>query len=122
MGVLFLITAAPDDYTSTSGSFDITDSNTIQCIPISIVSDSVTETNEECFTFTLSTTSTAAGLTLSPTSATICISGEGGLMLQCKMNFLYTCCLLHHQTPPHLTHSPLDYSSLTTPLWKGVVQ
>ena len=65
---------APSDYTSVSGSFDMTDTNTVQCIPVSIVSDSVTETDEECFTFTLSTTSTAAGLTLSPTSATICIN------------------------------------------------
>ncbi|CAI8052157.1 hypothetical protein GBAR_LOCUS28549, partial [Geodia barretti] len=68
---------APSDYTSASGNFDMTDTNTVQCIPISIISDSVTETDEECFTFTISTTSTSPGLTLSPTSATICISGEG---------------------------------------------
>ena len=53
----------------------MTDSNTVQCIPIS---DSITETDEECFTYTISTTSTAAGLTLNPTTATICISDEEG--------------------------------------------
>ena len=53
----------------------MTDSNTVQCIPITIISDSTTET-EECFTYTISTTSTAAGLTLNPTSATICITDE----------------------------------------------
>ena len=67
---------APSDYTSTSGDFDMTDSNTVQCIPITIISDSTTETDEECFTYTISTTSTAAGLTLNPTSATICITDE----------------------------------------------
>ena len=69
---------APSDYTSTSGDFDMTDSNTVQCIPITIISDSTTETDEECFTYTISTTSTAAGLTLNPTSATICITDEEG--------------------------------------------
>ena len=54
----------------------MTDSNTVQCIPITIISDSTTETDEECFTYTISTTSTAAGLTLNPTSATICIADE----------------------------------------------
>ena len=56
----------------------MTDSNTVQCIPIAIISDSTTETDEECFTYTISTTSTAAGLTLNPTTATICISDEEG--------------------------------------------
>ncbi|CAI8052161.1 Adhesion G-protein coupled receptor V1, partial [Geodia barretti] len=65
---------ASDDYTAVSGNFDMTDTNTVQCIPISIISDSVTETDEECFTFTISTTSTAPGLTLSPTSASVCIN------------------------------------------------
>ena len=81
---------APNDYTSNSGSFDMTDSNTVQCIPVSIVSDSVTETDEECFTYTISTTSTAAGLTLSPTSATICISDpEEGMQLHFRLQIEY---------------------------------
>lgn len=54
----------------------MTDSNTVQCIPITIVSDSTTETSDECFTYTISATSSVAGLTLSPTTATICIRDE----------------------------------------------
>ena len=69
-----MFSPAPGDYTSVSGSFDMTDSNTVQCIPITIISDSTTETDEECFTYSISTSSTDPGLTLSPTTATICIS------------------------------------------------
>ena len=54
----------------------MTDSNTIQCIPITIISDSTAETSDECFTYTISATSSVAGLTLSPATATICISDE----------------------------------------------
>ena len=52
----------------------MTDSNTVQCIPITIISDTTTETDEECFTYSISTTSTTAGLILNPTTATICIT------------------------------------------------
>ena len=65
----------------------MTDSNTVQCIPITIISDSTTETDEECFTYTISTTSTAAGLTLNPTTATICISDEEGKILSNNLSF-----------------------------------
>ena len=54
----------------------MTDTNTIQCIPITIISDNMTETSEECFTYTISSSSSVAGLTLNPTAATICISEE----------------------------------------------
>ena len=54
----------------------MTDSNTIQCIPITIISDSTAETSDECFTYTISATSSVASLTLSPATATICISDE----------------------------------------------
>ena len=54
----------------------MTDLNTVQCIPITIISDSITETSDECFTYTISATLSVAGLTLSPTTATICISDE----------------------------------------------
>ena len=67
---------APSDYLPVSGNFDMTDFNTIQCIPITIISDSTTETSDECFTYTISSISSIAGLTLSPTTATICISDE----------------------------------------------
>ena len=71
-----LFSPAPNDYSSVSGNFDMTDSNTVQCIPITIISDSITETSDECFTYTISATSSVAGLTLSPATATICISDE----------------------------------------------
>ena len=61
-----LFSPAPSDYSSVSGNFDMTDSNTVQCIPITIISDSTTETSDECFTYTISATSSVAGLTLSP--------------------------------------------------------
>lgn len=67
---------APSDYSSASGNFDMTDSNTVQCIPISIVSDGNNENSDECFTYTISTTNTATAFTLNPTSATVCISDE----------------------------------------------
>ena len=70
------ILTAPSDYTSVSGNFDMTDSNTVQCIPITIISDSTSETSEECFTYTISTTIDVSGLTLSSTTATICIIEE----------------------------------------------
>ena len=54
----------------------MTDSNTVQCIPITIITDSTTETSDECFTYTISASSGVAGLALTPTTATICISDE----------------------------------------------
>ena len=54
----------------------MTDSNTVQCIPITIISDSTSETSEECFTYTISASSIVAGLTLSPITATICVSED----------------------------------------------
>ena len=54
----------------------MTDSNTVQCIPITIIPDSTSEPANECFTCTISTTSTAARVILSPTLAAVCISDE----------------------------------------------
>ena len=54
----------------------MTDSNTVQCIPITIISDENNENSDECFTYTISTTNTATALTLNPTSATVCIRDE----------------------------------------------
>ena len=71
---MIICSPAPDDYSSVSGSFDITDANSVQCIPIPIISDNTNETSDECFTFTISAPSNVAGLSLSPTMATICIS------------------------------------------------
>ena len=68
--------SAPSDYSSASGDFDMTDSNTVQCIPITIISDENNENSDECFTYTISTTNTATALTLNPTLATVCIRNE----------------------------------------------
>ena len=75
-------TTAPDDYTETTGDFVITDSTTVQCVDIPIVSDDDDELDHECFTFSLST-SDLHSLTVNIPLATICISdddGMGGIM------------------------------------------
>ena len=64
---------APGDYTAINGSFHITDSNTEQCVNISVLSDNDVE-GDECLNYTISTDSTVPGLSLSPDTATICIS------------------------------------------------
>ena len=71
------IISAPGDYTALNDSFEISDSALLQCVPISITSDSVDE-EQECFTFSLSTATSVAGLTLSPSEAEICISDAEG--------------------------------------------
>ena len=61
------------DYETSSGSFAISESNTSQCLSVSIVSDSVVETDQECFIVTFS--SSASDFILqAPSIATICIS------------------------------------------------
>ena len=64
---------APADYIAINGSFDITDSNREQCVNISVVSGKTIE-DEECFNYTIVTSSNTIGLTLSPNTATICTS------------------------------------------------
>ena len=65
-------------YTALNDSFQISSSALLQCVPISITSDGVEETGQECFTFSLSTATTISGLTLSPSDAEICISDAKG--------------------------------------------
>lgn len=59
-------------------SFILSDDALIQCVPIAITSDSVVEPGEECFTFTISTTTSVAGLTLNPSETEICVSDSEG--------------------------------------------
>ena len=66
--------AEPGDYIHQSGSFDITDSASVQCTPVTIISDSVNEPDNDCFTYSIMTVSSVPGLVLSPNMATICIS------------------------------------------------
>lgn len=76
-----MLYAAPGDYTDHSGSFNITDSASVQCIPITIVSDGINEPDQDCFTYSITSVSSISGLTLSPHMATVCISdGESEIL------------------------------------------
>ena len=61
-----------EDYTYTYGSDTLDDSDSTDCNSVSITSDSIDE-EEECFTISLYTTTSLAGLTLNPNIATVCI-------------------------------------------------
>ena len=71
------IFAAPDDFTSISGTFIITDTSSVQCVNISVEDDSEDEAELECFVFAISG-SVTEGVLLSPTEATICIKDNDG--------------------------------------------
>ena len=80
--MVFLVSSlAPDDFIALYGSFQINANTPLQCVPISIKSDSVNETGQECFTFSISTSATVAGLILSPSEAEVCITDTEGIML-----------------------------------------
>ena len=70
--VVLRLFADGKDYTYTYGSDSLDDSDSADCNSVSITSDSIDE-EEECFTVSLSTTSSLAGLTLNPKIATVCI-------------------------------------------------
>lgn len=69
---------APDDFLEQTGSLDLTSDASKQCISIPIIDDSVNEADQECFTFDLSESSGSEDLTLSPSTATICINDTDG--------------------------------------------
>ena len=105
----------------------MTDSNTIQCIPVTIASDSNTEDTSECFTYTISTTS-IPGLTLSPTTATVCISDEEESKISFVNCFILCCNCASLPTEllniifgivflQHLTHT-----AMTSPVTIGLQQ
>ena len=64
---------ASSDYETNSASFTISESNTSQCLSVSIVSDSVVETDLECCIVSFSS-STSDFILQTPSIATICIS------------------------------------------------
>ena len=66
---------APDDYTARTSTFYIDDDTSSQCYSIFIASDSVDE-EEECFTISISISSSYSGLTVSPRLATVCINDD----------------------------------------------
>ena len=81
MKMIYIPHSATDDFFSLTESSTFSNDALIQCVPIAIISDSVKEF-EECFTFTISNTTSVAGLTLSPSESQICIEGK----LQTIMN------------------------------------
>ena len=68
--------AAPLDYVMQSGSLTISETQTTDCLSLPIVADAIEEPDMECFIVILS--STASGLMLAPSVATVCIN-EGVL-------------------------------------------
>ena len=80
-GYFLLSSLAPDDFIALYGSFQINANTPLQCVPISIKPDSVNETGQECFTFSISTSTTFAGLTLRPLEAEVCITDTEGIVL-----------------------------------------
>ena len=74
----FFPTIEVNDYTFVNGTFTLSDDALLQCVPIPITLDTITESDEECFTFNLSTSSSIDGLTLSPSKAEICITDAEG--------------------------------------------
>ena len=61
-----------NDYTYTYASDSFDDGDSSDCNSVPILSDSIDE-EEECFTVSLSTTSSYSGLTINPRIATVCI-------------------------------------------------
>ena len=70
--------SAPEDYTSLSGTYQISHNALLQCVPVMITLDDVDEPEEECFTYSIASPSSVPGLTLNPTEAMICITDREG--------------------------------------------
>ena len=64
-----------EDYEHTYMRDIFNDRDTFDCNTVPIISDSIDE-EEECFTVSLSTTTSLAGLTLNPQIATVCINDD----------------------------------------------
>ena len=64
-----------NDYTYTYTSDTIDDSYSSDCSTVPILSDSIDE-EEECFTVSLSTTTSLSGLTIHPQIGTVCINDD----------------------------------------------
>ena len=71
--------AAPTDFTVASGTLTITEDGSVECVNITIISDSEDEDDRECFAFAISTTTTD-GVSLETTQATICITDDDGIL------------------------------------------
>ena len=72
-----LIFSAPGDYTDASGTLIITEDETVQCVSVSITSDSADEQDRECFAFAISTA--MEQISVETVQATICINDDDGI-------------------------------------------
>ena len=71
-----LVTITEDeDYTYSSSTDALDDNDSSDCDSIPILSDTVDE-EEECFTVSLSISTSYSGLTISPRIGTICITDD----------------------------------------------
>ena len=61
-----------------SGTFQLSQSTTSQCIAIPIISDTVDEPDLECFIFSISSATSNTQLNIAPIEATICIHDDDG--------------------------------------------
>ena len=71
--------SAPSDFTSASGTLTFTEDGSVECVSITIISDSEDEDDKECFIFAISTTVTE-GASLDTTQATVCITDDDGML------------------------------------------
>ena len=79
---------ATNDFVSLNENFTLSDDALIQCVPIEIVSDSVAEDDQDCFTISISSPNSVSGLSVSPSEAEICISDEEGNSSLCIVEYL----------------------------------
>ena len=81
MVLFWLSSLASDDFMALNNSFQINTNTPLQCVPVSIKSECVDKEGQDCLTFSISTTTTIAGLVLSPSEATICVTDAEGIVL-----------------------------------------
>ena len=72
---------APGDFIHTDGTILITEYETLQCVNISIISDSEDEQELECFAFAISPNNQAEELSLQNSQATLCIRDDDGMSM-----------------------------------------
>ena len=87
--VCLVLHTAPTDFLEQSGTVELIPGSTKQCISIPIIDDSVSEADQECFTFGLSESSDTADLTLSPVVATVCINDTDGRFRKVHIPIIY---------------------------------
>ena len=76
--VIYII--APADFTEASGTLTVSEDDTVECVSITIISDTEDEDNRECFALAISITDTE-GVSLETTQATVCITDDDGIAI-----------------------------------------